>query len=54
MALNEFIDELKNRFATTDINQVKADVLPFLNNPRELKIWSNDYFLQLADMIKIK
>ncbi len=54
MALNEFTDELKNRLATTDINQVKADVLPFLNNPRELEIWSNDYFLQLADMIKIK
>lgn len=54
MALNEFTDELKNRLATTDINQVKADVLPFLNNPRELEIWSNDYFLQLADMMKIK
>lgn len=54
MTLNEFTDELKNRLTTTDINQVKADVLPFLNNPRELEIWSNDYFLQLADMIKIK
>lgn len=54
MTLNEFVDELKNRLATTDINQVKADVLPFLNNPRELEIWSNDYFLQLADMMKIK
>lgn len=54
MTMNEFMDELKNRLATTDINQVKADVLPFLNNPRELEIWSNDYFLQLADMMKIK
>lgn len=54
MTLNEFMDALNNRLATTDINQVKADVLPFLNNPRELEIWSNDYFLQLASMIKIK
>ena len=54
MTLNEFMDELNNRLATTDINQVKADVLPFLNNPRDLEIWSNDYFLQLASMIKIK
>ena len=54
MLLNEFVDELKKRLVITEINQVKADVLPFLNNPRELEIWSNDYFLQLADMIKIK
>ena len=54
MTLNEFMDELNNRLAATDINQVKADVLPFLNNPRDLEIWSNDYFLQLASMIKIK
>lgn len=54
MTLNEFIGELNNRLAATDINQVKADVLPFLNNPRDLEIWSNDYFLQLASMIKIK
>ncbi len=54
VTLNEFVDELKNRLAITDINQVKADVLPFLNNPQDLDIWSNDYFLQLADMIKFK
>ncbi len=54
VTLNEFVDELKNRLAITDINQVKTDVLPFLNNPQELDIWSNDYFLQLADMIKFK
>lgn len=54
MSAEEFTDELKKRLATTDINQVKADVLPFLNNPRELEIWSNGYFLQLADLMKIK
>lgn len=43
--MNEFADELKKRLVTTDINQVKADVLLFLNNPRELEIWSNDYSL---------
>ena len=54
MSVEEFLYELKKRLSTTDINQVKADVLPFLNNPRELEIWSNDYFLQLADLMKIK
>lgn len=49
----EFKEALQERFANADISQVKQDVLPFLNNPKELDIWSNDYFLQLAGMIKI-
>lgn len=28
------------------------DVVDFISNPNELDIWSNDYFLQLADRIK--
>lgn len=40
--------------SSADINQVKADVLPFVRNTRELDIWSNDYFLQLANMIKFE
>ncbi|MEE0908963.1 MAG: nucleotidyl transferase AbiEii/AbiGii toxin family protein, partial [Muribaculaceae bacterium] len=27
--------------------------LPFLRNPEELHIWSNDYFLQLAGMMRM-
>lgn len=49
-----FVEKLCERLSTTDINQVKADVLPFVRNPRELEIWSNDYFLQLAHMIKFE
>ncbi len=48
----EFIDLLQHRLETTDIQQVKADVLPFVKNPRELDIWSNEYFLQLAQRIR--
>jgi len=47
-----FITMLKERLSITDINMVKRDVLPFVQNPKELEIWSNDYFLQLADRIK--
>ena len=47
-----FLEKLKQRFSTADINQVKADVLPFVRNPKELDIWSNDYFLQLASKMK--
>jgi len=46
-------DKLKERLSTADIKQVKDDVLPFVRNPKELDIWSNDYFIQLADMIRI-
>ena len=47
----QFQTMLKERLSQTDIRQVKADVLPFVQNPRELDIWSNDYFVQLAGMI---
>lgn len=49
---DEFLTMLREKLATTNINQVKQDVMPFLKNPNELNIWSNDYFLQLAQMIK--
>ena len=50
----QFKDKLKERLRTTDIKQVKDDVLPFVRNPKELDIWSNDYFVQLADMVRIE
>jgi len=54
MELNEFMSALKNRLMSADINQVKADVFPFMNNPRELEIWTTEYFLQLAEMMKVE
>ena len=50
----EFLYVLQERLATADINQVKQDVLPFVNNPDELAIWSNDYFRRLAMLMRIK
>ena len=49
----QFKDKLKERLRTTDIKQVKDDVLPFVRNPKELDIWSNDYFGQLAEMVRM-
>ena len=48
-----FKEKLIERLSTADIRQVKEDVLPFLRNPEELHIWSNDYFLQLAGMMRM-
>lgn len=52
VSFDTFMDKLCERFHTADINQVKADVLPFIRNPKELDIWSNDYFIQLTKMIR--
>lgn len=49
-----FMSLLRNKLATTDIERVKEDVIGFVNDPHELDIWSNDYFLQLADKIVFK
>ena len=49
-----FLELLKERISKADIDVVKADVIPFIIDKRELDIWSNDYFLQLADMIVFK
>ena len=48
----QFQTMLRERLSQTDIRQVKADVMPFVKNPHELDIWSNEYFLQLASMIR--
>ncbi len=49
-----FILRLKEKLGSANISQVKSDVLPFVKNPRELDIWSNAYFLQLADMLRFE
>ena len=52
MTREQFIALLEQKLSTTDINMVKADVEPFIINPHELDIWSNDYFLQVAKMMQ--
>ena len=54
MTREDFMAILKERLSTTNIEDVKRDVRRFMINPHELDIWSNDYFLQLADMIVFK
>lgn len=49
----DFMAQLKARLGSADINQVKSDVLPFVRDTQELEFWSNDYFVQLADRIRM-
>ena len=52
MSRDEFMERLKERLLTTDIKMVKLDVEPFMKNVSETAIWSNGYFVQLAERIK--
>lgn len=51
---DEFVTMLKERLSSADIRMVKQDVEPFIKDGKKLDIWSNDYFLQLAEMINFE
>ena len=55
VSIEEFMTLLRNKISETDIENVKQDVIPYIDSSqlRSLDIWSNDYFLQLADIMKI-
>lgn len=48
-----FAQKLRETIQSVDLNLVKADVSPFLVRPQETVIWSNDYFMQIADRIQL-
>lgn len=47
-----FLEMLKTKIANTDIQIVKKDILPFIKNQEETNIWSKDYFIQVAGLLK--
>lgn len=47
-----FRDLLRARLSSVPIEQVKADVLPFVRRTEETDIWTTDYFLRLAELLK--
>ncbi len=53
MNYKQFQEILREKISNTNIDMVKADVEPFILNKKELEIWSNEYFLMLADKIKV-
>ena len=52
LSKEDFLEILHERLSKTNIKLVKDDVARFVNNVTALDIWSNDYFLQLADRIR--
>jgi len=47
-----FLQSLREKIASTNINSAKEDVRPFLRDPLELEAWSEDFFLQLVDKVR--
>jgi len=45
---------LKEKILQTNINWVKDDVRPFIKNPEEMNIWSEEYFTQLVDRMQFR
>lgn len=56
VSLEEFMNLLREKMAKTDIENVKRDVMPYISKQQSnaLEIWSNEYFLQLVDLMKIR
>ncbi len=44
---------LKARFCDINFDNAKEDVLPFLKDPQELDLWSNDFFIQMVDALNV-
>ncbi len=54
LSKSHFITLLKEKIKQTNMNNVKADVSPFIQNQEALSIWSTDYFIQLVDLIRFE
>ena len=57
ITLESFVEKLHRKLSDTSIELVKQDVMPYVGARQQVeidRIWSNDYFLQLADMMKIQ
>ncbi len=51
---DNFIQLLRDKILKTNMEMVKADVRPFIKNSEEMDIWSTEYFMHVADMIRFE
>ncbi|MBE0474223.1 MAG: nucleotidyl transferase AbiEii/AbiGii toxin family protein [Rhodoferax sp.] len=48
----QFSDLLRERIGRLDVDSAREDVVRFIREPDQLKIWSRDYFLKLSAMVR--
>lgn len=51
---DQFLELLHAKINSTKIENVKEDVIRFIQNPKELEIWSRDYFNKIVLNLKVK
>jgi hypothetical protein len=50
----DFMVLLRRKIESLDAQNAKKDIERFILDSRALEIWSQDYFLQLAKLVKFK
>lgn len=48
----QFSDLLRERIQRLDVDSAREDVVRFIREPNQLRIWFRDYFLQLRTMVR--
>jgi hypothetical protein len=46
-------ERLREKFASIRFNQARQDIEPFLKDPREVSLWSAEFFNELIPLIKV-
>lgn len=54
LTAEDFLPMLEERIRRLDVNSARQDVARFVKVPSQLDIWSQEYFLQLAKMIRMQ
>jgi len=51
LTASELDKMIRNRIREVDLESAKADVVRFIRNPADLDVWSEDYFMHVAENI---
>jgi len=51
---SDFLDLVQEKIRQLDVVSARRDIVRFIKDPLQIEIWSQEYFLQLAQMMKIE
>ena len=51
---SDFLALMQKKIRQLDVASARRDIVRFIKDPVQIEIWSQEYFLQLAQMIKIE
>ncbi len=50
----QFLDFIQEKISALNIEAAKEDIRRFISNPREIEVWSRDFFLSMLSKIQYK